>query len=133
MNEAPLPPITTAEGHDIVVFESVHELLDYIEWMDVEDGVYEAWDSLGRKIHLSVENEEIQLAVITGETLQADQLMTLLTKHVHSVGAERFRLFTSDDASLSAMLNVVLDFQKNWAADQPASWLRRTLRKLFLR
>lgn len=133
MNDAPRPPITIAEGNDSMLFESTHELLDYIEWMDVDDGAYEAWDALGRRIHLYVENEEIKLALAHGEAVQADQLRTLLTERIHSAGAERFRLFTSDDAPLSELLEVVLDFQKNWAADQPNSWLRRRLRKWFLR
>lgn len=133
MNDAPRPPITIAEGHDINFFESIHELLGYIEWMDVDDGVYEAWDALGRRIHLYVENEEIKLALIRGEAVQADQLRTLLTEYIHRVGTERFRLFKSDDVSLSELLEVVLDFQKTWAADRPTSWLTRVLRKCFSR
>lgn len=131
MNEVPEPPIITAEGHDINVFESIPELLDYIEWVDVEDGVYEAWDALGRKVHLYVENEEIKLALIRGETDQADQLMTLLTEMIHRVGPERYRLFKSDDVPLSELLDVVLDAEKHGFVNQPPSRLRRAFRKWF--
>lgn len=131
LNEAPRPPITIAEGHDINVFESIPGLLDYIEWIDVEDGVYEAWDARGRKIRLYVENEEIKLALIPGEANQANQLMELLKEDIHSVGPERYRLFKSDDVPLSELLEVVLDAKKHGLVNQPPSRLRRAFRKWF--
>jgi len=131
VNEAPKPPITIAEGHDIKIFESIHEMQDYIERVDVEDGAYEAWDALGRRIRLYVKDEEIKLALSRDGTDQADQLSTLLTEMIHGVGSEHFRLFKSDAVSLSDLLEVVLEAQKHGLVNQPISRYRRAFRKWF--
>lgn len=131
MNEVPEPPISVAEGHDITVFNSVGELRDYVEPVDVDDGVYEAWDARGRRIDLYVESEEIELALLPGGADQADQLMKLLTEMIHRVGPERYRQFRSEGASLSELLEVVLDFQEHGSVNRPAPRLRQAFSKWF--
>lgn len=53
MSDNPRPPILLAEGEDISVFKTVAAAASYAEAIDVDDGVYKAWDAQGRLLTLS--------------------------------------------------------------------------------
>lgn len=61
------PLIVTGEG-EALVFESAEDLCGYLEWIDVEDGVYDAWDSEGRRLSLTVERKTRKRRWLPGHT-----------------------------------------------------------------
>jgi len=49
------PPIIIAEGSDVRIYETVAEAIGAIEAIDVDAGVYRAWDSRGHRLALSAD------------------------------------------------------------------------------
>jgi hypothetical protein len=54
----PTPPLFVRGDGDLLTFGSAASLLSYVEWPDVKDGVYRAWDATGRPLHLYVADDE---------------------------------------------------------------------------
>jgi hypothetical protein len=48
------PPIIVDETGALMIFDSPREAERYLEWVDVEDGRFRAWDREGRPLVLSV-------------------------------------------------------------------------------
>jgi hypothetical protein len=49
------PPIVVAEGNDVSVYRSLADVSRSLEAVDVDDGVYEAWDAPGHRLLLSTD------------------------------------------------------------------------------
>lgn len=55
--DAPLPPIFCAEGDDVSCHASADALARHLEGPDLLDGVYRAFDSAGRPLLLSTDED----------------------------------------------------------------------------
>jgi hypothetical protein len=87
MNTSLQLPIIVAEGEDISVFESVKSAESYIEAIDVDDGVYQAWDSEGRVLTLTADppykaliTRAVHISVEQPEKLEPEKLEAYLAK-----------------------------------------------------
>lgn len=63
------PPIFLIDGHDVTCFESLRALEGWVEAVDVEAGVYAAYDRVGQWIRLEVvaDDGEMVRAIPTGD------------------------------------------------------------------
>jgi hypothetical protein len=50
-------PLILIDGDDLKFFKDVDRLLEYVEPVDVTDGVYSVFDASGRTIHLGIERK----------------------------------------------------------------------------
>jgi hypothetical protein len=49
------PPIFVKADEPLLVFESLERAVSYLEWQDVEAGVYRGYDSSGRRVEFGTE------------------------------------------------------------------------------
>lgn len=90
------PPVLVFEGCDLLIYGSFDELEQDLEGIDVEDGIYEAFDAIGRVVRLSAAGvERGRFCVSIGEThahsieappAGASRLHGLLQQHLEAVG-----------------------------------------------
>lgn len=90
------PPLLVFEGGDLSIFRSLAEVESALEGIDVEDGVYEAFDSAGRVVSLKasgvVRGQHVvdigRTRVESVETLPTagDRLKRLLHEHLGAIG-----------------------------------------------
>jgi hypothetical protein len=55
---APIPPITVDSHGELLFFESAEKAEEYLEPVDVTNGEYIAYDALGRRLALGIENRK---------------------------------------------------------------------------
>lgn len=81
-------PIILCENGDVMLFNTVQDMLNYIEPVDVRDDIYEAFDANGRILKLLVNDytsESLRISVeATGRT-SPDSLKKELVKFAKSV------------------------------------------------
>lgn len=94
------PPIVVDETGALMVFESRRAAERYLEWIDVEDGRFRAWDSEGRPLVLSVvatpERRLFRTRMVKTVVLEplgdvpthAEVLRTVLSKALTQAGKE---------------------------------------------
>jgi len=90
------PPLVVFDGCDLSLYGSFDELERDLEGIDVEDGVYEAFDAIGGVVRLSATGvERGRFRVTIGEThvdsveatpTGASRLHELLGQHLEAVG-----------------------------------------------
>jgi hypothetical protein len=92
------PPIFIWERGDLIVFDTPSRATDYLEWQDVEDGVYEAYDSGGRRLLLGVDRQSrkerwrrsVSRTVTIGEAeeepLHGERLAEILKRALAAIG-----------------------------------------------
>lgn len=56
-----LPPLFVFEQNSIDVFKNIQDLENKLEPVDVENNIYQAFDSLGNLLKLSVINKEVSI------------------------------------------------------------------------
>src|SRR3972149_10697539 len=110
------PPIVVTGDGDALVFDSPEAVGWYLDWMDVEDGLYRAWDSEGLPLALEVTREKRKRRWLPGETtieivvvregscreLVPDELRQELVKYLGGVGEESGELFAAPLSELIA-------------------------------
>ncbi len=89
------PPLFVFEGHDVSIFDSIDSLQVKLEGIDVEDGVYEDFDAVGRIVHFEasgvkrgrfwVEIGETHVRSVDPTPTGATPFYNLLADHLKSV------------------------------------------------
>jgi hypothetical protein len=85
------PPVFVTADEPLLIFETAERAREYVEWMDVEDGIYQGYDSDGRRVDFDVETVErkflriatyrqtnVVLRVVDEEPRHADELARVL-------------------------------------------------------
>ncbi len=88
-------PVVLAEGHDVVLFRSVSEAEAHVEAIDVDNGVYRAWDATGVPLQLVADgprglptSRKVHIHLGTPSAGAAAELAKLLTGVLVELGAE---------------------------------------------
>ena len=107
----PQSPIALFEGTSYQgIFGSLDDLLNYLEAIDVRDGVYSVYDALGREIVLAAESDSAAVrAAISPADPDPDLLRAQLTEAVRDFGPTRLGLIDAD-LDLPALLRAVWRF-----------------------
>ena len=81
------PPIFVAEGDDVFAFRTIDDAQQALEAIDVEDGVYLAWDSTGRVLALTTVPQPgffgamgVRISPAAPERVEPDALRSLLAR-----------------------------------------------------
>lgn len=90
------PPFLVFEGHDLSIYDSLDWIETDLEGVDVEDGIYEAFDSSGRVIRFkatgvkrgkfTVEIGETHVDSVEATPTGAGRLYNLLRDHLREIG-----------------------------------------------
>jgi hypothetical protein len=110
MVDMPDPPIVTDDTGDIAVYLTVADACADIEAVDVRDGVYEVFDSRGRRLRIDAESEVVSIRVDPGAASDPDELERRLRRFIARVGADRVGLPNFATASLSDLIDAVRIF-----------------------
>ena len=94
---------------DIGIYESLEDLLDYVEAIDVRNGEYFAFTSDGRKITLSADHHYAPISAnISMTASSAKHVELLLTEYLGRLTEDdRFGLSQSDINSVSSLQELV--------------------------
>ncbi len=106
----PLPPIVLDDSGDIQVFPSVEAACREIEAIDVKEGVYEAFDTRGRRLYLSVDGDRVTADLASPIVDDSVELLNRLRRFISRVGAERVGVTEPETAALSTLLQSLLIF-----------------------
>jgi hypothetical protein len=82
---SPVCPIIIAEGHDVMAFRDLAAAQQKLEVVDVEEGIFTAWDAEGRLLDVHTVSmsgrfgvSEVRIALGESEPGHADALRNLL-------------------------------------------------------
>jgi hypothetical protein len=76
------PPIVLVDGLDVQFFSSIEAAEGWMEAIDVENGVYHAYDSRGRALVVETKGERVYMAAASEEPPQAHELERLLRDYL---------------------------------------------------
>lgn len=71
--------VNPREPGDVSVFRSAQRAAEYMEAIDVEDGVYAGWTIEGAPLRLSTRGEEVVISVDVSAERDPEQVRRLLT------------------------------------------------------
>jgi hypothetical protein len=111
MTEGPTPPIIVNEHGDVTLHSNLESAAADLEAIDVENGEYEFFDSVGRVIHGSVSEGKIILTGGGADPPQPERLLAILRRYVQEVGPQRVRLEAPlDSTALPALVDALWRF-----------------------
>jgi hypothetical protein len=105
-------PIVIVEGRDIEVYPTVAVACLDVEAVDANDGVLEAFDSEGRRLVFQTHGILLSLKAPPDSHPDPAELERRLRSYIQSVGVDRVGITDIQDATLPALLDAVLRFQR---------------------
>jgi hypothetical protein len=122
-----IPPIVICGDGLCEVYPTIAVACQAVEAIDVNHGLYEAFDSTGGSLLLVTDGDLVSIEVPLDSTADPAALERRLRDYIQEVGADRVGVADLDDASLPLMLGALLSFQHRAAR----KWsLRGTLRRI---
>lgn len=110
MSNAPIPPIVSDENGDINLYPSVEDAEQYMEAIDVRDGVYEVFDSIGNRLAVSAEGETVRIGLDPQQSPDPEELASRLRGRAIRIGADRVGLADPATAPLAELVNALARF-----------------------
>jgi hypothetical protein len=126
-----MPPIVVMEGNDLVVYATLALACHQLEAVDVNDGVYEAFDSEGRPLRLLTHGIVVSAELAPNSTPSPEELERRLRRHIHEIGPARAGITRPEDAALPVMLEALSRFHRHneRAAKPDPIWVRMLSRR----
>ncbi|MGC1175935.1 hypothetical protein [Polaromonas sp.] len=99
-------PIFVFEGNDLSLFDDIHTLTTTLEGVDIEDGMYQAYDSRGRVIGLEAHGVkrgvfmvEIGTVVVSGISARpsVEEFEERLRSYLKACGADSRREMSAEE------------------------------------
>jgi hypothetical protein len=94
------------------VYPTVALACSYVEAVDVNDGLYEAFDSEGRRLLFQTHGNLVSLEAPPDSHPDPSELGRRLRGYIQSVGVDRVGITDVQDATLPALLDALLRFQE---------------------
>lgn len=79
-------PLVVAEGVDLSFYDHVGALEGALEWIDVRDGAFQAWDAEGRRLTLGVADLRVVVEGAQKHPAHADELRGVLLRFLEATG-----------------------------------------------
>lgn len=80
------PPIIIADGLDVGFFPTIEAAARALEVIDVEDGIYRAFDRDGKALRLSSSGSRVIITCPTPTLDARNELLLLLREFLHEIG-----------------------------------------------
>jgi hypothetical protein len=120
----PIPPILIdGDGH-FRVYPTIAIACQDVEAVDVNDGLYEAFDSEGRVLSLVVHENRVALEVSPNSQPDAAELEGRLRKHIEAVGTARVGVANLDSTPLPVLLQALISFELGYGESRTSFWRR---------
>lgn len=90
-----------------------------MEAIDVRNGLYEVFDSVGNRLALTLDGEYVAIQLDPVVSHEPEELTRRLADHVAHIGSERVGLPNPEGASLPELVEALVRFerahdQRNW-------------------
>jgi hypothetical protein len=105
-----LPPIVTDDSGDIMMFPTVEAAEQYVEAIDVRDGVYALFDSTGTRLTATTDGNSVRISLDPGGTTIPEELAARLRRFVLQVGPERIGIENPTSTELPALIDALEPF-----------------------
>jgi hypothetical protein len=106
-----VPPIVICGDGLCEVYPTIAVACQAVEAIDVNDDLYEAFDSTGSPLLFVTRGNRVSIEVPLRSTPDPVALGRRLRDYIREVGADRVGVADVDDASLPMMLGALLTFQ----------------------
>jgi hypothetical protein len=103
-------PIIVSDRGDIRIFESISEVRNNLEAIDVNAGTYEAFDTRGRPVALTATGYEVNAEILSDEDPDENSLVEVLRNFIQKVGPQRFGLIDWKNADLATLVETIRRF-----------------------
>ena len=110
MQPEPVPPIVTCDNGDVMLYPSIGEAELGVDAVDVRDGVYEVFDSVGHRLSIDAEGEKVWIGLNRELGSDEDELANRLRQFVRRVGAERIDMSSPENADLGELIGTLRRF-----------------------
>lgn len=112
------PPIIVDETGALMVFDSPRAAERYLEWIDVEDGRFRAWDSEGRPLVLSVverpEKGLFRTRMVKAVVLEQESDVPTHAEKLRAVLADALNRVEKQPASSEMGLPELIEEARRW-------------------
>jgi len=122
MREA-VPPIVVVEGHDLTVHSTAADACLWMEPIDVQQGVFEAFDSEGRELSIVAQGDRVSLELPSHSTAQRDELEHKLRQFIEPEWLEKIGLAELDKLTLPEMLDAILLLERKNRQRWSVRWM----------
>lgn len=79
--------VLAKDSGEVLKFDSIEQMQNQMERIDVENGEYQVWDREGRSVNLSVQ-KPLWLSAELGGEAHRQQLVESLRKYAEAIGTE---------------------------------------------
>ena len=108
------PPIAIDGDGELKVYSTLREARSAMEPYDVDDGLYEAFDSAGYPLRISTLGLLVVMDLPADSTPDPDELARRLRSHISDIGPDRVGITDLDSASVPTMLAALQSFDLEW-------------------
>jgi hypothetical protein len=112
LEDASLPIVLFEDRTELHVFPSIELACRYVEAIDVEDGIYEAFDGGGRAIQLLTHGPVVFADWPTESAEDPGEFERRVRTAIERIGAHRVGIIGLDQAALQAMLDALLSYNQ---------------------
>jgi hypothetical protein len=110
MSDLPVPPIVTDDNGDIEFHSSVEAAERDMEAIDVLDGVYDVFDSMGRRLSVGASEGLVQIWLDPDAMPEPEELEGRLREYIARVGPGRVGIADMETASLDNLIRALSRF-----------------------
>jgi hypothetical protein len=129
LDDATMPIVVFEDRTELHLYSSVLEACRNIEAIDVQDGVYEAFDGRGRRIQLLTHGRVVMGEWPTESEVVPDDFEQRIRAAIERVGLEGAEIVDVERAVLPEMLNALLDRDRGKSRQPRETFLDRILRR----
>jgi len=108
------PPVVIEGDGELTVYSTLGQARSAMESYDVDDGLYQAFDSAGYPLRLSTVGLLVVIELPGDSTPDPDELARRLRSHISDLGTDRVGIDDLAGASVGTMLSALQSFQREW-------------------
>lgn len=99
-----IPPIVIDGDGFFDVYATVGEACSWLEAVDVDDGLYEAFDSAGHSLRLFTEGRFVRIDLPADSVSDPEGFARRIRSHIRQIGADQVGVADLENASIPIML-----------------------------
>jgi len=113
------PPIVIDGDGFFDVYSTVGDACSWLEAVDVDDGLYEAFDSVGHSLRLFTDGNSVGIDLPADSDSDPEEFTRRLRSNIHRIGVDRVGVADLESASIPIMLAALQSFQRGEGGRSP--------------